>query len=306
MSDVFNTFNAEVEARHKEMLDDLDDINLDNLKAEGVTLSFGGKTFKFTDLEIIQDENVEEKLRKEFKEKLNVQQQRIRDKINSKINQLLLMHQNKQQELDRKEQQMKKKYSEAAMMPDITEMHMLKGLSVVKGNANDELVWIYRAVYNPRFIVVYNSGRGSAYDGSRKARKAIPSRLVNRMKKDILLIIKTKGNQVTTVATKELVSNGGRTLPVFQHYHQTGNGDCWGSWRHNKSWSTPDDILKIGKDAEAVLETINHGSLANRSPAGLPRVQTLLSAVEKLDEEQAQTVERDGGNTLEDDVWQAV
>jgi sensor domain CHASE-containing protein len=90
-------------------------------------------------LKIIQDESIEERLRKEFKEKLNVQQQRIRDKINSKINQLLLMHQNKQQELDRKEQQMKKKYSEAAMMPDITEAHMLKGLSVVKGSSNDEI-----------------------------------------------------------------------------------------------------------------------------------------------------------------------
>jgi type II secretory pathway component PulJ len=302
MPEIFD-FPEEVESRHREMLDDLDSINIDDLKSEGVTLSFGGKTFKFTDLEIIQDESIEERLRKEFKEKLNVQQQRIRDKINSKINQLLLMHQNKQQELDRKEQQMKKKYSEAAMMPDITEAHMLKGLSVVKGSSNDELVWVYRAVYNPRFIVLYNSGRGTAYDGSRKVRKAIPSRLVNRMKKDILLIIKTKGKQVTTVATKELVSNG-RNLPVLQHYHQTGNGDCWGSWRYDKSWSTPDDIIKIAKDAEAVLETINQGSLASRAPTGLPRIQTLLNAVEKLDEEKAQTVERE--NSLEDDVWQAV
>jgi hypothetical protein len=50
MPEIFD-FPEEVESRHREMLDDLDSINIDDLKSEGVTLSFGGKTFKFTDLE---------------------------------------------------------------------------------------------------------------------------------------------------------------------------------------------------------------------------------------------------------------
>ncbi len=302
MSEVRNTFTQEVEDRHTEMLNDLESISIEDLKSDGVSLSFGGKTFKFSDLEIIQDETLEEKLRKEFKEKLNSQQQRIRDKINSKINQLLLMHQNKQQELDRKEKAMRKKYTDAAMMPEITEAHMLKGLSVVKGSTNDELTWVYRAIYNPRFIVIYNNGLGTAYDGSRKQRKAIPSRLVTRMKKPILLIIKTKGNKITGVATKETIATGDM-LPAFPHYHQTGNGDCWGSWSHDKSWKNPNDILKTAKDAEAVLETINQGSIASRGPSGLPRIQTLLDAVEKLSAIKAQTNE--DANLSEDDVWQA-
>lgn len=300
-TDVFNTFSQEVENRQQEMLDLLDSISVDDLKAEGLSLSFGGRTFKFSDVEIVDDETIEEKLRKEFKEKLNTQQQRIREKINAKVNQLMLMHQNKQQELDRKEQQLKRKYSTAAMMPEINETHMLKGLSVVKGSSNDELTWIYRGVYNPRFIVITEGYR------SRKTRKALPARLVNRMKKEILIIVKTKGNKVTNVATKQNINDGTRRLPVFDHYHQTGSGDCWGSWKRDTNWSTPDDILKIAKDGEAVLETINQGSIANRGPSGLPRLATLIKNVEDVEgNAEATTVEREGGSDNDDDVWQAV
>ncbi len=306
-NDVFSTFENEVESRHKEMIDELESISVDNLKAEGVTLSFGGKSFKFKDLEIIEDETLEQKIKKEFKDKLNTQQAKIREKINAKINQLLLMHQQKTTELERKEQQMKRKYADAAMMPDITENHMLKGLSVVKGAMNDELTWVYRAVYNPRFIVIYEDG--SAYSGSKKKRKPIPARFVNRLRKDILIIVKTKKDKVTGVATKKIKKDEnarGRELPAFSHYHQTGSGDCWGSWTYANSWKTADDILKIAKDAEAVLETINQGSIANRGPSGLPRLATLTNAVEDVDEVAATTVEREGGNDDEDDVWQAV
>lgn len=298
-TDVFNTFSQQVENRQQEMLDLLDSISVDDLKAEGLSLSFGGRTFKFTDVEIVDDETIEEKLRKEFKEKLNTQQQRIREKINAKVNQLMSMHQNKMQEMDRKEAALKRKYSTAAMMPEINESHMLRGLSVVKGTSNDELTWVYRGVYNPRFLVIT--------EYRKKTRKALPARLVNRMKKEILIIVKTKGKQVTSVATKQSINDGSRNLPSFDHYHQTGSGDCWGSWRKPDTWDSPDDILKIAKDAEAVLETINSGSFANRSPSGLPRSATLLKNVEDVEgHSEATTIEREGGNDNDDDVWQAV
>lgn len=152
--DVFSTFDNEVKNRHNEMISDLESINVDDLKTQGVTLSFGGKTFKFTDLEVTDNNDVEEKIRLEFKQKLNEQQQRIRDKINQKINQLLMLHQNKQQEMERKEKRLKQQLEEAALMPDIKSSHMLKGLSVFKGNSNEELLWVYRATYNPRFILL--------------------------------------------------------------------------------------------------------------------------------------------------------
>ena len=219
MADVFNTFNTEVEKRHQEMLDELESISVENLKSEGLTLSLGGKTFKFTDLEIVKDENLEEKLRKEFKEKLNLQQQRIREKINSKINQLLIMHKQKQDELDRKEQQMKRKYAEAAMMPDLTQDHFLKGLSVSKGNNNDELIWYYRGMYNPRFILFISADENGRFYNRGKKRKEIPTALASRMKKPIVIQINTKKDTVTSVSTRQIVENGRPTITEFQHYH---------------------------------------------------------------------------------------
>jgi len=300
MNDVFNT---EIEKRHQEMLIDLESISVDNIKAEGIILSFGGKSFKFKDLEVIKDESIEDRLRKEFKTKLNDQQQKIRDKINIKINQLLQMHQQKQNELDRKEEILKKKYSQTAMMPDVNEAHLIKGLTVVKGASNDELIWVCRIVYNPRFLVFHD--RGNYIRENKKYRKSIPSRLVNKMKQDILLLIKTKGKLVLSVSTRTFSSNN-RSLPVFSHYHQTGSGDCWGQWRFNKEWDTPDDILKIAKEAEGVLETVNNGSIASRNPNGLPRITTLLNAVQEADEIAPSTVELPEGSTEIDDVWQSI
>lgn len=301
--DVFSTFETEVENRHKEMLDDLESISIDDLQSKGLTLSFGGKSFKFSDVEIIKDETLEKKLRTEFKEKLNTQQGRIREKINAKINQLLLMHQQKTQELDRKEQQMRLKYRNSAMMPDITEKHMLKGLSVVKGLANDELIWIYRAVYNPRFIIIPRHDENN--HSNRKQRKPIPARLVNRLKKEILILVKTKKNIVTDVHTKKTKKDEvvQVELPPFPHYHQTGTGDCWGMWIHGTNWTSPNDILKIAKEAEGVLESINQGSVANRGPAGLPRMQTLLDAVENTNPESSPTTKE---NNSDEDVWQSI
>ena len=61
--------------------------------------------------------------------------------------------------------------------------------------------------------------------------------------------------------------------------------------------------MKTAKDAEAVLETINAGSVANRGPGGLPRMQTLLDAVEKV----APMGEATTKETLDnEDVWQAI
>lgn len=298
-----DVFTTEVSRRHEQMIEELESIDIDSLKSEGLRLTLGGKTFKFTDMEVVDDGDVEERIRSEFKEKLNTQQQKIREKINTKINQLLVMHQQKQQELDRKEEQMKRKYSETAMMPEIDESHMVKGLSVVKGNSNNELLWIFRAIYNPRFLIYYPE---NSYSNENKTKKPLPSRLVNRMRKDMLILIKTKDKRVLSVVTRKIQSGNGRRLSPFPHYHQQTTSDCWGSWRHSKEWETPNDIIRIAKEAEAILETINHGSLAENNPTGLPRISTLLGACEKIEAVQPDTVEREGGNDIEDDVWQSL
>ena len=294
-------FETEVNNRHKEMINILESIDIDTLKSDGVRLSIGGKTFKFKDLEVIDNENVEDKIRAEYKEKLNQQQQRIRDKINQKINQLLVMHQQKQKELDRKEEQLKQKYSQAAMMPEITSSHMNRGLSVAKGDSNNELIWVYRGVYNPRFIIYYPENKVSERN---KKKKPIPARLVKRMKSDMLILIKTKDNRVLSVVTRKLRANRGGGLSPFPHYHQQTNQDCWGSWKHPKEWKTPDDILRIAQEAESILETINHGSIANQSPAGLSRLNTIIKAVEDVNEISETIISTNDED--DSDVWNSV
>lgn len=300
MTDVFSTFDVEVKKKHDEMLADIESISADNIKSEGVILSFGGKAFKFTDLEIIENDSLEDRIRNELREQLNNQQGRIREKINSKINQLLLIHQQKKQEFERKEQKLKNKYSESAMMPGINEGHLVQGLSVYKGDTNNELIWSYRGLYNPRFVSYYDS------TSSKKIRKPIPVRYVKRMKKEIVFLIKTKNQMVTSIITK-IISDDKRRLKKFSHYHKTSSsGDCWGKWKWDPNWSTPTDIIKLAKNAEAVLEVINKSSIATENPTSLPRINTLMKVIAEVEEVEASTVEREGGNDIEDDVWQAV
>jgi len=257
------SFEDQVQERKDEMLEVLEGITLEEIQSGGVSLNFAGKTFKFTDMEVINDEDLEEKIRGEFRSKLNTQQQRIREKINTKINQLLTMHQQKQNELERKERSLQEKYNNAAMMPDITYDHAKKGLMVVKNEGNhDELLWLFRGRYQAKFFLKSRA---------RKA-KAIKKDLRQRLIKDIIVRIKTKGSQIIGVNTR----NPDASMSAFSHYHKmSSDSDCWGSWHHPTNWSNPTDIIRCAKDALAVLETINEGSVAKDNPVGLPRLSTV-------------------------------
>ena len=282
-SDVFDSFEDQVKNQQTEMDQILSLIDVENVKSEGMVLSIGGKHIKFTGVEISEDD-IEAKIRREFKDKLNAQQQRIREKINTKVNQLLTMHRQKTEEMARKEAELERKYQNSAKMPDITHTHLIKGLSVVKGSTNDELKWVFRGVYNPKFL----------------DHKPLPQRLVNRMKKNIIILIVTKANNITQVSTREIQNNVlNHDLEYFDHYHQN-SPDCWGQWTKPNLWSTPDDIIKAAKDAEAVLQNVNSGSVAKRNPGGLPRLDTLKRNTEDVEPYDRSDIQ--SGNE-EVDVW---
>jgi len=282
-------FDAQVEERQKEMEEILEGISLDGIRASGLSLNFAGKTFKFSDMEVIDDEDLEETIRAEFRDKLNTQQQRIREKINTKINQLLTMHQQKQNEFERKERQLQEKFNNAAMMPEITYNHAKKGLMVVKNDGNhDELLWLFRGRYQVKFFKKSRT----------KKPKAVEKSLRRRLVKDIIIRIKTKGNQILEVNTR----NPDSAMSAFSHYHKmTGGNDCWGSWSHATTWSSPNDIINCAKDALAVLETINEGSVAKDNPAKLPRLATVKDhlTTNNLDFEQKLNPDE----ITEADVW---
>jgi hypothetical protein len=279
------SFEDQVNERKDEMLSVLEAITLEDIQAEGLTLNLGGKTFRFKDLEVIEDENLEEKIRTEFREKLNSQQQRIREKINTKINQLLTMHQQKQNELDRKERQLQEKYNNAAMMPDITYDHAKKGLMVIKNSGrHDELLWLFRGKYQAKY---FKKSRA-------RKNKAISKDLRRRLVKDIIVRIKTRASQIIDVT----VHNPDATMSDFSHYHI----GCWGSWKHPTRWSNPNDLVRCAKDALAVLETINEGSIANRNPSGLPSLETVREHLTNMNVDFEDALEKKK-KTEDEDVW---
>ena len=284
------SFKDEINDRKKELIDTLESITLEEMEASGLSLNLGGKTFRFSGVEVIEDENLEEKIRTEFRAKLNTQQQRIREKINTKINQLLTIHQQKQNEFDRKERSLQAKYNNAAMMPEITYEHAKKGLMVIRGEGSnhDELHWLLRGRYQVKF---FKKSRA-------KKAKAIKRDLRNRLIKDIIVKVKTKGSAILGVTTH----SPNATMSAFPHYHQMTHSDCWGSWKHPKNWSTPDDIIRCAKDGLAVLETINEGSVAKDNPDGLPRIETVKNGLTTMNLEFEDAVKGSPEKT-EEDVW---
>ncbi len=290
------SFEEEVQAKKQEMVDLLESITPDEVNSNGLSLTFAGKTFQFKELEIVESDDLEDKLRAEFREKLNSQQQRIREKINTKVNQLLTMHQQKQNEFERKERQLQAKYNNAAMMPDITYNHAKKGLMVVRMEGkNDELVWLFRGRYQCKFFLKSRA----------KKPKAISKELRRRLVKDIIIRVRTKGNQVMEVSTH----NPDADMSPFWHYHKmSSTSDCWGSWTRPSHWNTPDDIILCAKDALAVLETINEGSVAKDNPSGLPHLDTvrdnLTTITKKMTKEFAKAIKADPDEKIEEvDVW---
>jgi hypothetical protein len=289
MSDT--SFENQVQERKDEMIEVLEAITLDDIKDGGLSLNFAGKTFKFKDMEVVADDDLEDIIRGEFRAKLNAQQQRIREKINTKINQLLTMHQQKQNELERKERQLQQKYNNSAMMPDITYDHAKRGLMVVKNEGiHDELLWLFRGKYVVKF---FKKSRA-------KKPKAIKKDLRRRLIKDIILRIKTKGNQIIEVSTHNPDAN----MSAFWHYHKmSSESDCWGNWKYPQTWSTPQDIILCAKDALAVLETINEGSVAKDNPSGLPRIETVRNHLSTMNVEFEDAIQGESEDLDDEDVW---
>lgn len=227
-------------------------LNLDDVKAQGMTVRIGGRVVK---LEVTSETTLpEDDIRDEYIKKLNEKLVSIKGTLNEKMSEMAYMAEEARRDFEKKEKQLNEKLKAAKPMPDITFEHAKAGLSVVKGSNTGELNWLYQGIYWPKFV---------------DSRPISPT-YIKKMITPITLHIVTKDDKILSVTTRKTIGLG-----KFDHYHNTGSGDCWGSWKWAPTWSNPNDILSICKDAMAVLENINGGSLANRSPSGLPTYATV-------------------------------
>ena len=233
-------------------------IDVDKITSEGISLRIGNRLVKFS-LSSDSTLDVEDEIRNEYKERVVKRLSELGNIVQTKMNEVSTMVSSYKKEFDRKEKLLTDELRASAKMPNITLSHAQKGLSIVKGGNKDEIIWMYKAIYYPRFI----------------DRKLIDPKFSKRLITNIVIMIKTENNIVKDIATKRATD-----LSKFDHYHQmTNNNDCWGNWKWQRNVSTPDNIISLAKEAEAVLENINSMSLAQRNPGGLPRFDTLRTHV---------------------------
>jgi hypothetical protein len=248
--------NARAQDALKTMFADLEGINVDELKSNGITIRSGDKLIK---LEVALEEpiTIEEEIREEFRLQLRGKLQEIKQRLNVKITEMVEMTSRVRMEAERRESDLKTQLRNSQPMPEINWNDAKRGISVVKGNGRGELIWLVRGVYAPKFV----------------DQKPIEPKYAKKLLTNIVFLIRTSGQKVTEVSTRQI-----HGLEYFSHYHQQ-RPDCWGNWRYPKDWKTAHDILKIARDAEAVLENVNTGSIANSTPRGLPRRRTLESHI---------------------------
>lgn len=227
-------------------------VSMKDVKLKDITIRVGSKVLKY---ECVSNTDfaLDKEIREEYSKLLSDKMKEIKDVINTKFNDTLRTLQTAKDEYTRKEKILLDKLKKALPMPEVTMAHARKGLSIIKGDRVGEIIWLVRRTYWPKTF----------------GDEQISQSFIEKFVTPIYIMIVTIDDKVTDVTTRKL---GG--LELFQHYHQA-NPDCWGRWQYAKKWSTPDDIILIADEAEAVLENVNPNSIARHEPLGMPSVTTL-------------------------------
>jgi hypothetical protein len=239
----------------KYMFEQLDNIDVDGIKLDGVTLRMGNRILKLV-LDEDSPAEAEEQIREEFREKIASKLTVIKSNINDKVEEMSNFVNTLRSDYERKELELQRRLDNVVAMPDMRHDDIYKGLSVAKGSNANEYYWMVQGIYWPKYV----------------DRRAIEHNYTKKMISHIIICVVTKGDKITGVTTRKPIG-----FDYFQHYHQS-NPDCWGDWHYNrnlKGKNHAQEIIKIAQEAQIVLENINTGSVATRNPRGLPRKDTL-------------------------------
>ena len=232
-------------------------IDLEAVRSEGMTVRIGGRVVKLAVTEEIS--LPEDEIRAEYSAKLTEKLQLIKGVLNEKMSEMTYMVEQNRQDFEEKERALTARLNEANLMPDISYNNAQAGLSVVKGHprhsGSDVLTWLFQGVYWPKYV-----------DGN-----PIEPKYAKRMISPVTLEVVTQKDRIVRTTVRKTIG-----LSKFEHYHSMDSqSDCWGQWSIPNRWKTPDDILAVAREALAVLENVNTSSPGNRTPSGLPRLNTL-------------------------------
>lgn len=251
----------EIDEKRQEIFDLVDQYSdsdvsgdLKELISKGFQIYVGGRVvnFEVTDVEELPADRLKEDVKQQFRQKL----EQIKESINEKLYSLSESYESIREKLD-DELQKAKDTNNVVPMPDVYERHAAKGLSVVRGNSNDELIWLYNGYYYVKTV----------------DNKPISDELRKSTIKPVTVRICTRGSRVTSVKLKRF-----NTLNNFKHYHSMDGGstDCWGDWDYSIKWTSPEDIIELGKDALSILTDVNSDSPGTTEPSGLPKLDVLI------------------------------
>lgn len=247
----------------------LDSFDTNDLKTNGFTIRAGTRILKFElsedkDLSLIEDE-IRDEFKLKVKEKLNL----IKGKVSEKMIEMSNFINQLKNEYEAKEERLKKKLRESVAMPNVTMEHAQQGLSVVKGQRENEVIWLINGIYWPKFV----------------NKQPIELKFSKKMVSNVIFMIKTRNDRVIDASTRRPIG-----MEFFEHYHQN-NPDCWGDWHPEREKSeSPNDIIKMARKMEALLEYINKHSIAKNSPRGLPRISTVENHLLSIEDAKKQSV----------------
>jgi hypothetical protein len=260
-----NLKNLDIKKKAKEDIEyltaQIDSINVDDIKNEEVHLRLGNRIYKLVCSGDIDETYMENRIRKEFKKKLSEKLDSIKRKINTKLNQMSEFVVAIKEDYKEKEAELVRKLDSVATMPEISYSHAEKGLSVVRGHGPNKYYWLVQGIYWPKYV----------------DHEPIDPEFSVSLITPVIILVETNGDKIVKVSVRKPLG-----LARFQQYHTImDNEECWGNWNYERKWKTPNDIIKIGQEAQIILENINSGSLGNREPSGLPSIETVKRHVKK-------------------------
>jgi hypothetical protein len=287
------SLNSRAQAALKDMFNEIDSVNIDEIKLDGITIRAGSKLVR---LEVVHEEviEVEDEIREEYRIKLRGKLQEIKTRLTDKINDVMAMTSRVRAEAEAKERELNEKIRTIKAMPEITWDQAKAGVSIVQGERRDEICYLIRGIYYPQFV------------NERPLDPTYAKKLIS----PIIFFFKTVGDKITEFSTRKP-----QNLTYFPHYHQQ-NPDCWGEFKYDRRFKNINDLIKIKNDAEAVLQNVNTNSIASSNPRGLPRKATLLRHIVTNDDRREKqpgvklTVDQrrrgvgDAIRVSDNDVWQ--
>ena len=258
---------SEMEEQRRVANEKIDEyIGFDDVRAEGISIRVGGRKMKLYVDEESDVPEVEE-VRNDLREKFNQKLVSIKDYINDLVSGMYSTYEGYKQTVDEEKEKLERARidAETDKMPEINYDLATQGLSVTKGQDPGSLVWLYRDFYWPKFV-----------DG-----RLVDVEYSKELITPIIIEIVTKDYKVMSCRVCKFYN-----LDKFEHYHNMGSGDCWGSWTpHSLTWENPIDILRIGQRASQILTEVNTSSPGSSTPAGFPSMDEIRSKVKDDSEE---------------------